>query len=75
MRPHLDLLKALGCKVMVFAETSDAIHGDRGKPLVAAARTRRRPLARIRRAHDRARQPHARPKACASSTTITWARW
>lgn len=33
LRPHLDLLKALGCKVLVFAETSNAIHGDRSKPL------------------------------------------
>jgi inosose dehydratase len=33
LRPHLDLLKALGCKVLVFAETSNATHGDRGKPL------------------------------------------
>ena len=33
LRPHLDLLKAMGCKVLVFAETSNAIHGDRSKPL------------------------------------------
>jgi len=33
LRPHLDLLRAVGSKVMVFAETSDAIHGDQGKPL------------------------------------------
>ena len=33
LRPHLDLLKALGCNVLVFAETSNAIHGDRGKAL------------------------------------------
>jgi inosose dehydratase len=33
MRPHLDLLKALGCSVLVFAETSNAIHGDRTRPL------------------------------------------
>jgi myo-inosose-2 dehydratase len=33
MRPHLDLLKALGCSVLVFAETSNAIHGDRARPL------------------------------------------
>jgi myo-inosose-2 dehydratase len=33
LRPHLDLLKALGCNVLVFAETSNAIHGDRGEPL------------------------------------------
>src|SRR3954453_20153719 len=34
LRPHLDLLKALGCGVLVFAETSNAIHADRSAPLV-----------------------------------------
>ena len=33
LRPHLDLLKAMGSNVLVFAETSNAIHGDRAKPL------------------------------------------
>jgi inosose dehydratase len=33
MRPHLDLLKALGAKVLVFAETSNAIHGQQATPL------------------------------------------
>jgi myo-inosose-2 dehydratase len=33
LRPHLDLLKAMGSKVLVFAETSNAIHGDRSKRL------------------------------------------
>jgi inosose dehydratase len=33
LRAHLDLLKALGAKVLVFAETSNAIHGDRSMPL------------------------------------------
>lgn len=33
LRPHLDLLKAMGSTVLVFAETSNAIHGDRTKPL------------------------------------------
>jgi myo-inosose-2 dehydratase len=33
LRPHLDLLKAMGSNVLVFAETSNAIHGDRLKPL------------------------------------------
>jgi inosose dehydratase len=33
LRPHLDLLKALGCNVLVFAETSNGVHTDRGKPL------------------------------------------
>ncbi len=33
LRTHLDLLKALGSKVLVFAEVSGAIHGDRMRPL------------------------------------------
>ena len=33
LRPHLDLLKACGSEVLVFAETSNAIHGDITKPL------------------------------------------
>jgi inosose dehydratase/3D-(3,5/4)-trihydroxycyclohexane-1,2-dione acylhydrolase (decyclizing) len=33
LRPHLDLLKAMGCAVLVFAETSGAVHGDRATPL------------------------------------------
>jgi inosose dehydratase len=33
LRPHLDLLKTMGCGVLVFAETSNAIHGDRSVPL------------------------------------------
>jgi len=45
LRPHLDLLKALGCSVLVFAETSNAIHGDRTKafadrPVLAASEWR-----------------------------------
>jgi myo-inosose-2 dehydratase len=35
LRPHLDLLKAMGCGVLVFAETSNAIHGDRSVTLEA----------------------------------------
>jgi inosose dehydratase len=33
LRPHLDLLKALGSSILIFAETSNATHGERGKPL------------------------------------------
>jgi myo-inosose-2 dehydratase len=33
LRPHLELLKAMGCGVLVFAETSNAIHDDRSVPL------------------------------------------
>jgi myo-inosose-2 dehydratase len=33
LEPHLALLAALDAKVLVFAETGGAIHGDRAKPL------------------------------------------
>ena len=33
LRPHLDLLKGMGCEVLILAETSNAIHGDRSMPL------------------------------------------
>jgi inosose dehydratase len=33
LRPHLDLLKTMGSPVLVFAETSNAIHGDMTQPL------------------------------------------
>jgi inosose dehydratase len=33
LRAHLDLLKALGSNILIFAETSNATHGDRSKPL------------------------------------------
>jgi inosose dehydratase len=32
-KPHRDLLKAMGTNVFIVAETSNAIHGDRKKPL------------------------------------------
>ena len=33
LRPHLELLKAMGCGVLVFAETSNAVHSDCSIPL------------------------------------------
>ena len=33
VRPHLDLLKAMGSSVMIVAETSNAIHTDRTVPM------------------------------------------
>ena len=33
MQPALDLLKAMGCKVIIVCETSNAIHGDDGRPV------------------------------------------
>jgi inosose dehydratase len=38
LQPHLALLEALGSRVFVFAETSNAIHGDRGRPLAETPR-------------------------------------
>ncbi|HEY8594970.1 MAG TPA: myo-inosose-2 dehydratase [Devosiaceae bacterium] len=34
-RAHIDLLKGMGCAVMIVAETSNAIHGNRSMPLSA----------------------------------------
>ncbi|MDP3801761.1 myo-inosose-2 dehydratase [Brevundimonas sp.] len=38
LQPHLSLLKAMGSTVFVFAETSNAVHGDRAVPLTGAPR-------------------------------------
>lgn len=38
LQPHLGLLKALGCRVFIHAETSNANHGDRARPLSATPR-------------------------------------
>ena len=38
LQPHLALLRALGSSVFVFAETSNAVHGDRGVPLSGTPR-------------------------------------
>jgi inosose dehydratase len=38
LQPHLALLKAMGSRVFIFAETSNAIHGDRRRPLSATPR-------------------------------------
>lgn len=40
LRAHLDLLKAVGSSVLVFAETSGAVHGDRNRPLGERPRLR-----------------------------------
>ena len=40
LRAHLDLLKAVGSAVLVFAETSGAVHGDRNRPLGERPRLR-----------------------------------
>jgi inosose dehydratase len=38
LQPHLQLLKAMGSTVFVFAETSNAVHGDRSTPLSGSPR-------------------------------------
>lgn len=38
LQAHLGLLQALGCRVFILAETSNAIHGDRARPLAATPR-------------------------------------
>jgi inosose dehydratase len=38
IQAHMNLLKTLGCKVVIVAETSNAIHGDRTIPLSNAPR-------------------------------------
>ena len=38
MRPHLDLLRAMGCPVLILAETTGAVHGSQATPLSARPR-------------------------------------
>ena len=33
LRPHLDLLKAMGCTVLIYAECAGTVHGSQGVPL------------------------------------------
>lgn len=40
LQPHLNLLKAMGSTVFVFAETSNAVHGNKAVPLEGAPRLR-----------------------------------
>jgi inosose dehydratase len=41
LQAHLGLLKALNCLVFIVAETSNAIHGDRARPLSCSPRLNR----------------------------------
>ena len=38
LQPHLKLLKAMGCRVFILAETSNAIHGNQASPMSATPR-------------------------------------
>ena len=41
MAEHLDLMTAMGCSVMVFAEVSNAVHGNKAKPVAHRPRLAR----------------------------------
>ena len=63
-------------KVLVFAETSNAIHGDRAKPLVAAAGARRPANGpEFGRRVTAVADAVLAEEAARWSTTTTWARW
>ena len=47
LRLHLELLRALDCRVFIIAETSNAIHSDRARPLSARPRLDRDAWARF----------------------------
>ena len=71
LRPHLDLLKALGANVLVFAETTDTDHH---QPLS------KRPVLKESQWADLGKRwtemaDMTWPKACASASTTTWERW
>jgi inosose dehydratase len=73
-RPHIDLLKAMGCQVFISAETSNAVHADRATPLS------RRPHLAAADWPGFAHRLTAFAEAVARegltlATTTTWARW
>ncbi len=59
-RAHIDLLKAMGSKVFIIAETSNAIHGDRSMPLSQRPRLGADDWAELGTAHDRLRRQDPR---------------
>ena len=74
MRAHRELLSALGCDVVVVAETTRCIHGERGTRLSQRPVLARPRLAAFRRAPRRARREAARTPGSPSPTITTWAR-
>ena len=74
MRDHFDLLKSLGCEVMVVAEVTGCVHGDQ------KARLSARPTMPPERWTEYGRRLTALAELIAggwatSPITITWARW
>ena len=72
-RGHIALLKALGSQVFIAAETSNAIHGERGTPLgTTTPRLMAGGLAGVRRAAECARRVCREPGPASSPTIFTW---
>ena len=74
MRPHRELLTALGCNVVVVAETTRCIHGERGtrlsqRPVLAPPTGRDSPSDSTSWAYG------CRTSGSRSLTITTWARW
>ena len=61
IQPHLDLLKAMGCQVVIACETSNAIHGHDDRPLVDGPVLALRRLGEVRRRRRGHRRLHRRP--------------
>ena len=72
--PHLDLLKAMGSNVLRLRRDLERHPRRPLEAAVAAAGAEGRRWAEYGRAHDRVRRAASRPRACASSIIITWAR-
>lgn len=74
LRAHLDLLKAVGSTVLVFAEVSGAVHADREKPLAQRPRLAPGDWREFAGASRRS-LPLPSPRAYSSPITTIWAPW
>ena len=54
-KAHIAMTKGAGANIVIVAETSNAIHGDRSKPLVRASAPQKRRMGDLRRQDDRIR--------------------
>ena len=72
IQPHLDLLKAMGCKVCIVCETSNAIHGNDGAALNNSPGFCTKIIGRSSVQMSRKSRPTAPIRALIWCTTITW---
>ena len=59
-KAHIAMTKGAGANIVIVAETSNAIHGDRSKPLSERPRLAKGDWARLRRQDDRIRRASCR---------------